>query len=233
MKLKTKTQSSLLKRVITGLVVVVFSGILAVAIMNWFEYQADELAKVTSDPASYTRSEDDGKQHDEGRDEKPIAENVLDAYTVASEKPRALYVDKLSIAARIMPMGVNADDSMQAPLGIYDAGWYTKSSVPSEDGALVINGHASGPTKYGLFGWLNDLVNGDRVRVETGDGTIYHYEVIHKEDVGRRDIDMKKFLSPYGQNAKGLNLITCAGDWEQDERTFTNRIIVYTKLVES
>src|SRR5690606_8168404 len=42
---------------------------------------------------------------DEGKEETKPAQEQLDNYVVAPSLPRMLYVDKLGIAARILPMG--------------------------------------------------------------------------------------------------------------------------------
>ena len=67
-----------------------------------------------------------------------------------------------------MPMPVNGDGSMQAPINIYDAGWYTGGVRPGDKGAAVIDAHASGPTRQGLFAYLDTLKQGDNIIVEKG-----------------------------------------------------------------
>jgi len=42
---------------------------------------------------------------------------------------------------------------------------------------------------------------------------------------------MRAMLSPYGGASKGLNLITCEGDWINSERTLTKRVLVWTEQV--
>jgi hypothetical protein len=44
---------------------------------------------------------------EEGQDETEVSEDVLAKYAVAPDLPRALYIDKLDIAARVLPMSVN------------------------------------------------------------------------------------------------------------------------------
>ncbi len=182
-------------------------------------------------PAS-SEKKSETHQEQEGKDETPPAENSLATYRVAAQNPRALYIDKLGVAAKIKPMGVNSDGSMQAPLNVYDAGWYNASAVPSRAGAVMIDGHVSGPTRGGLFVDLGKLAQGDMIVIETGDGTRYNYKVTGKETVDRDKVDMQKFALPYGNATKGANLITCAGKWQEKDQTFNQRTIVYTELVE-
>lgn len=167
----------------------------------------------------------------EGKDTSPLPVNALANYQVASNLPRAIYIDKVNVAARLLHMNVNADGSVQAPRNIFDAGWYTGSVKPGEPGAMFVDGHSSGSSHMGLFGNLDKLVIGDTLQVEKGDGTRLVYQVVFKETVKLAEVDMKKALKPYGGAAKGLNLMTCAGGWTSDNTTMTERTIVYTQQI--
>lgn len=173
----------------------------------------------------------DQRQKAEGKDESALPPNALTAYRVAPNLPRGLYVNKLKIAARVLPMGVNTDGSMQAPLGIYDAGWCSGSVRPGETGAMVLNGHSSGPTHQGLFGRLDTLQVSDEVAIEKGDMTRLTYKVVFTETVPLADVDMHKVSLPYGTAASGLNIYTCTGKWLPEKNTFDHRVIVYTAQV--
>ena len=126
-------------------------------------------------------------------------------------------------------MGVNKDGSMQSPINAYDAGWYTGSVRPGQLGAAAIVGHASGPTREGLFAYLDKLKAGDIVEIERGDGTKLTYSVVKTETVALKNVDMNKFLRPVDGEAEGLNLMTCAGSWVESSKTRDQRVIVYTK----
>jgi LPXTG-site transpeptidase (sortase) family protein len=128
-------------------------------------------------------------------------------------------------------MNVNPNGSVQAPLGIYDAGWYTGSVKPGDIGAMFIGAHASGPTQVGLFGKLHTLVVGDTLQVEKGDGARLTYKVVHTEIVDKDDVDMRSMLLPYGNASRALNLMTCAGTWEESAKTLSQRVLVYTEQI--
>jgi LPXTG-site transpeptidase (sortase) family protein len=166
----------------------------------------------------------------EGTDTTPLPAGTLAKYQVAPDLPRALYISKLNIAARVLPMGVNTDGSMQAPVNIFDSGWYTGSVEPGQIGAVVIDGHSSADHEA-LFGNLDKLVVGDQIQLEKGDGTKLTYQVVHTDTVDKDSVNMKSLLLPYGNALRGLNLITCAGDWINSQDTLTKRIIVYTEQI--
>jgi LPXTG-site transpeptidase (sortase) family protein len=167
----------------------------------------------------------------EGRDETKIPSSSLSSYTVAPDLPRALYIDKLNIAARVLPMSVNTAGSIQAPINIYDSGWYNGSVKPGDTGAAFIDGHASGPTREGLFAYLDTLKEGDTLQVEKGDGSKLTYKVVHTDVVPLADLDMKNVLLPYNGVTKGLNIMTCTGKWLPREKTYDHRVVVYTQQI--
>lgn len=167
----------------------------------------------------------------EGHDETVPQKNTLASYTVASSLPRALYINKIKISARIMPMSVNTDGSVQAPRNIFDSGWYSGSVKPGEIGAMFIDGHASGPTREGLFAYLDKLVEGDVITVEKGDGSRLNYKVVHTEIQPLANLDMKKMLLPYGTVSRGLNMMTCTGTWVNASKTFDKRVLVFAEQV--
>lgn len=166
---------------------------------------------------------------DEGKDEAKPAQEHIDNYVVAPSLPRMLYVEKLGIAARILPMGVNNDGLIQAPLNIHDAGWYNGSVKPGEIGAVFLDGHASGPTRQGLFGSIDTLSKGDTMQIEKGDGKRLTYRVIKVETVPLNEVDMGKALLPVDGVTRGLNLMACTGAWLDDKQTLDHRVIVYTE----
>lgn len=167
----------------------------------------------------------------EGSEAIPVTKDDLSTYKVAVNEPRVITIDKLNLAARIRPMALNGDNSIQAPKNINDAGWYIGSAKPGEAGAMFIDGHASGATRRGLFGSLDTLKNGDTVTIEKGDGTKLSYEVVHVAIVGLDAIDMGKVLAPYPGVIRGLTLMTCTGTWVDDSATLDHRVVVYAKQV--
>lgn len=168
----------------------------------------------------------------EGKNEtKPSAESIS-SYKVAPDQPRVLSIKKLDLTARLMPMGINSAGNIQAPQNTYDTGWYSDGNLPGQPGAVLVDGHASGPTRIGIFAYLDTLSVGDIVEVELGNGQNLVYGVTHLETTRLEDVNMKKALAPYGDAVEGLNLITCTGAWIDSEKTYDHRVIVYTERVQ-
>ncbi|GEM_PF-762578 len=188
----------------------------------------------TAPTASVAQAATKHQQVNEGTDTTPLPVNTLASYKTAADAPRALTITKLGVAARIMPMGLNKDNSMQSPVNINDSGWYTGSAKPGTTGAMVIDGHSSATNSaehLGLFNNLDSLTNGDIVSIEKGDGSKLSYKVVFKETVKLDAIDMHKVMLPYGTATEGLNLITCAGQWNAKNTTLDHRTVVYTERI--
>ena len=191
------------------------------AASNWVDTQAQDVANGV------------WSSEREVKEEATLPNDVLARYTVEPSLPRALYINRLSVAARILPMGVNTDGTMQAPYHIDDTGWYAEGVKPGEKGAVFIDGHASGATRKGVFAYLDTLKPGDSVRLEKGSGAILAYEVVYVESVPLEKLDMRTVLQSYEGVERGLNLMTCAGKWLADSQTYDHRVVVYTRQLES
>lgn len=164
-------------------------------------------------------------------DVTPLPVDALANYKVGASDPRALYIDKIGVRARIMHMGLTSDGSVKAPYNIYDSGWYNRSAKPGTMGAMLIDGHASGSTRVGLFAYLDTLQNGDIIKVGRGDGQVFSYKVVHTAIVRKDKVDMSRLMQPWDGKGEGVNLITCTGQWVESQQTYTHRVLVYAKRV--
>jgi LPXTG-site transpeptidase (sortase) family protein len=230
---KERRKKTMFKRV--SLILVVAVILLSTGYVSFDTWMTNNRLKAGAEaaPTSATSTPVDATQANEGTDKAPLPASALSSYSVSPSLPRALYISKLNVAARLMPMSVNADGSIQAPTNIFDAGWYTGSVKPGEDGAMFIDGHSSGSTHEGLFGNFDKLVEGDTLQVEKGDGTKLTYKVVHTEVANLTDVDMTRMLTPYPGVTKGLNLMTCTGSWvtEGSTKTLDKRILIFTEQV--
>jgi len=166
-----------------------------------------------------------------GTDNTPITKSQLATYKVAANLPRAIYINKINVAARLMPMAVNNDNTLQVPTNTNDAGWYSSSGQPGQPGAMLIDGHASETgTHYGLFGYVDTLKVGDKITVQRGDGVNFTYTIVHTEIDPLSNFDMGKLLVPYGGASQGLNIITCTGKWIENNTTLDHRLLVFATL---
>ena len=162
-------------------------------------------------------------------------ETEVREYTVAPDRPRYLTINKLGISkARILPMGVNAKGELATPNNIFDVGWYEASGKPGQGGTMIIDGHNGGPHVLGVFKNLPDLAEGDIVTVERGDGLVFNYRVVENETVALADADAYMAVAARSPEpgVESVTLITCTGEWSQQQGTYLSRQFTRAVLVE-
>lgn len=157
--------------------------------------------------------------------EKPAPKAVRN-YVVAPANPRYIDIPKLAAHARVLSMGVDAKNELQAPYGIYDAGWYNASSHPGENGAMLVDGHSGIGKTHGIFHDLAKLVAGDDVTVTRGDNQTFTYKVVDVQVVDKDKVDMSSLLVSADTAKPGLTLITCAGSQVPGTFSLQQRVIV-------
>lgn len=74
------------------------------------------------------------RQEAEGVDEYIIEEGEIDSHTVPEAHPRTITINQLSVKARVLPMGLSPDSTIQAPININDTGWYVDGSLSGQEG---------------------------------------------------------------------------------------------------
>ena len=167
--------------------------------------------------------------------EEDVTENDKQAWRVAADRPRFLSIAKLGVdRARVMEIGVNNEGRLQTPGSIFDVGWYRTSGKPGEGKVILVDGHNGGPTKEGVFKHLPELVAGDVIVIERGDGKFFRYSVVENEEVPLAEADskMSKMMTTAVPGKEGLNIISCTGDWSQVQQTYLSRQFLRAVLME-
>lgn len=166
--------------------------------------------------------------------EEEITEQQRVEYTVAPEKPRYIYVDKLGISkARVLEVGVNAKGQMQTPKSIHDAAWYNGSDLPGTGGTAVFDGH-NGAGSKGIFKELNKLKVGDLIKIEMGDGKVYTYRVHENVEIKLSEADkhMAEMMRSPVDGQESITIISCSGEYSLQQKTYLSRQFVRATRVE-
>ena len=117
---------------------------------------------------------------------------------------------------------------MDAPKGPDDVSWYNLGVRPGEIGSAVIAGHY-GVWKNGdvsVFENLTKLKKGDKVSVINEDGSEVVFVVRETKTFLSTDNTQTVFSSTDGK--AHLNLITCQGLWNKNDKSYSNRYVVFT-----
>jgi LPXTG-site transpeptidase (sortase) family protein len=174
-------------------------------------------------------------------DEADVTPEQVRIHTVAPDQPRyisATFIDRsmgLGAKARVFEVGLTKTGAMATRAGIFDVAWYRNSAKPGQGGTILVNGHNGGPTKVGVFKYLDQAQVGDIITIERGDGTIFNYEVRDKKTLLLSEANdyMPTMQSSPIYGKESLSLISCTGQWSQQQRTYLSRIMVRAVLVEN
>jgi sortase (surface protein transpeptidase) len=166
-------------------------------------------------------------QNDVNGPESQPSQSDLESYSVAPDLARLLIIPKIKVKARVTQVGVDKSNRLQAPINIYDAGWYTGSAKPAQKGAVVIDGHVHGPTKPGVFAELGQLGTGDVIKIEKGNHKIVSYKVVKTKVYDVEHVDMSAVMTSVSTKLNGLNLITCTGPLDAKTDSYTQRLVVF------
>ena len=114
---------------------------------------------------------------------------------------------------------------MGTPSTFGNVAWYAPGGKPGGAGNAVFAGHVNNAlTTHGVFEHLDQVKKGDYVTVEGDGGKTIVYRVESTSTSPMSDAPAPAIFATTGPHK--LVLITCAGDWIQSEREFSERLIV-------
>ncbi len=147
-----------------------------------------------------------------------------------SDEPSRLIVPNLEIDTDVQQVGVNAKGNMGVPSNFSDVAWYKYGTVPGYKGSAVIDGHVdNGLGLAGVFKHLNRVKKGDDIYIETKGGERLHFRVTEVASYNYKSVPLETVFNR--ADTARLNLITCDGAWIKNEKTYDERLVVYTVLV--
>ncbi|MES2225716.1 MAG: class F sortase [Patescibacteria group bacterium] len=143
-----------------------------------------------------------------------------------SQPPSRLIIPKIQVNAPVESIGLTAAGALGVPVKPRDAAWSSAGPLPGAPGVAIITGH---------FGWKEDvpavfddlhtLQIGDRIYLENSIGITTTFVVRAVRSYGEHDSTTGLFISDDGQ--AHLSLITCDGDWNALEKSYSRRLVVF------
>jgi LPXTG-site transpeptidase (sortase) family protein len=141
-----------------------------------------------------------------------------------------LVIPKIGVNAPVKIMGLNKEGRMDVPNNYTEVGLFD-TVVPGEYGSAVMGAHVdNGGSIPGVFKELKLLQPGDDIFYYNDFGNLIEFQVDTKV-VYDRDEDSTDVVFAMA-DAKRLNLITCYGDWLPKEKTYAQRLVVFTKAID-
>lgn len=126
--------------------------------------------------------------------------------------------------ARVVPLGLDADGAMEAPVDPDTVGWYQPGVGIGAPGNTLLDGHVDWVGQLRVFGYLRLLTPGDAIYVTDDQDQVLTYDVLWTKlyDVGDAPVD--EIFGPTGEDE--VTLITCGGAFDRSTRTYESRWVV-------
>lgn len=141
--------------------------------------------------------------------------------------PTRLKIPSIDVDAPIEYVGLAPDGAMDTPKSYVNVGWFNLGRRPGENGSAVIAGHFGTINKrLQVFNNLHKLRKDDKIYIEDEKGRNIIFVVREIQRYGKDEDSSGIFGSSDGK--AHLNLITCAGVWNKAEKTFSERLVVFT-----
>ncbi|MBX4195433.1 class F sortase [Candidatus Parcubacteria bacterium] len=162
----------------------------------------------------------------------PTSTPAVTQKTAPSVYPERLLIPEINVNAAVQYVGVKSNGAMANPSNFTDVAWYKNGAIPGNPGTAVFAGHVDNALALkGVFKRLGELRVGDTVEVRRKDGKILTFRVDALEYYPYKETPNRKVFTSSDGKAH-LNLVTCAGTWIKSEKSYSERLVVYTTLLE-
>lgn len=157
----------------------------------------------------------------DNEDSKESVSSVL-----MSGVPVKIKIADAGVDANVIEVGVTAEGAIDAPVDNNSVGWYNQSKKMTESGNIFLDGHYGTDSEKGVFYNLKNLNNGAEITISDGKSQKSTYSVIDVETMDVKKVNMYEVLYPENQGENVLTLMTCAGNYNSDEDTYSERTVV-------
>lgn len=141
--------------------------------------------------------------------------------------PVRLKIPSINVDTLVEYVGLTPDGAMDVPKERADVAWFNLGPRPGENGSAVIDGHYGWKNKRAsAFDNLYKLQKGDKLYIKDDKGVIISFVVRES-----RRYDPEADASGVFGSSDGkvhLNLITCEGIWNKTQKSYSNRLVVFT-----
>jgi LPXTG-site transpeptidase (sortase) family protein len=144
--------------------------------------------------------------------------------------PKYIKIPTVGIEGYIQNVGIDQNSQIAVPNNVHFGGWFIDTVRPGETGLSIIDGHLNGTSKGGIFRNLINVKKDDEFQVEMGDGTVKLFKVLDVQTVDLADSPDVLFSQLLGIKSQ-LNLITCGGNYNKEQRFYEQRVIVLSEYI--
>ena len=152
----------------------------------------------------------------------------------SSSPPTRLIIEAIGVEAQVITLGLDSTLIPQVPSAGSDVAWYDFSAKPDTGGNVVLSGHVTWDKAPAVFWRLQELKEGDIIKLETDEGDQAIYEVRTNLVVDPSDPESVNLIHPTGTEM--VTLVTCGGTFVPDAANrfggeYTNRVVVQAEPV--
>ena len=143
--------------------------------------------------------------------------------------PVHLSIPAIGSSSHMIPLGRNADGTIQTPSNTVETGWFKPGPGPGELGAAIVVGHVDSYRGPGVFFHLPALRRGDAIYITLANRQRLRFLVTGSKDVSKSNFPTKLVFAP--TTVPTLRLITCGGQFDRSTGHYLNNYIVFARLV--
>ncbi|MFJ7057408.1 class F sortase [Streptomyces microflavus] len=150
------------------------------------------------------------------------------AAALPPSRPVSITIPFLKVTSDLEELGLGKNRAMETPKDPAKAGWYRPGATPGAIGPSVIAGHVTWDGSPAVFFELTELEPGDRIEVRRADGRTAVFTVDRTATYPKDDFPTVEVYR--NLDHAGLRLITCGGDYSEDDNRYADNVVVYAGL---
>jgi Sortase domain len=161
------------------------------------------------------------------RSDAGVAPLVRPSPTLGARKRSVghMLIPAIGVDAKVIPLGLAPDGSLEVPQDYGLAGWWTGGPFPGERGPAVIVGHVDSKAGPAVFYWLRALRPGDLIIVWRAGEARSRFVVDSMEWYAKTAFPTRRV---YGSvPGAALRLITCGGDFDHNTGHYVDNLVVF------
>ncbi len=157
----------------------------------------------------------------------PATNRLHDQEKTKYGSPVRLEIPKIGVNTNLERVGLTPKGEVDVPKGTTRAAWFDDWPWPGQNGSAIIVGHYGWVDgKPAVFNKLHTLQKGDKLYVEDNKGVLISFVVRYSQRYDPESDALDVFKPNDG--LAHLNLITCEGEWNETQDSYSNRLVVFT-----
>jgi Sortase domain len=154
---------------------------------------------------------------------------LVDVVDREAARPRRLRIPAIGVSARVIPLRLAADGTMQTPRNFSETGWYEPGREPGERGPAVVVGHVDSTSGPAVFYRLRELHRGNVIGIARADGSVVRFRVEGLERWPKSAFPTRRVFGR--TRVAALRLVTCSGNFDPSTGHYVDNTIVYAARI--